>query len=342
MRCPKLDELPSPPNRRGWPWTIEPGQLPQARSDGSLWPRISIVTPSYNQGRFIEETIRSVLLQGYPNLEYIIIDGGSVDGSVDVIRRYASWLTYWSSEPDGGQSDAINKGFGIATGDIVAWLNSDDLLTPGALQKVAARFAAEQKPAVVCGSAELRSTDLSTVLWVFDSPPTTTVDFGYPEGRHIGQPSVFMAREMLDFPAPLRRDLHYVMDLELWLRLSKKGDFLTVPDRLSWLRYHLEAKTFRDNPRVFQELETVLAEYASMLLPARKAELITASRRQEARAYVHDALRRVGTNSRMESFRLILRALRIDRGVLSIRMFYAVIIRICLPMSLQRRLLRSP
>jgi len=127
MRCPTLSELPPPPEgKTGWPWTVESRQLPDTMPDGSPWPRISIVTPSYNQGQFIEETIRSVLLQGYPDLEYIIIDGGSTDESVEIIKKYSPWLKYWVSEPDKGQAHAINKGFECATGSVGAYLNSDD------------------------------------------------------------------------------------------------------------------------------------------------------------------------------------------------------------------------
>jgi cellulose synthase/poly-beta-1,6-N-acetylglucosamine synthase-like glycosyltransferase len=109
MRCPTLSDLPPPPPQKtGWPWTEESLQLPDLMPNGSEWPQISIVTPNYNYGQFIEETIRSVLLQGYPNLEYIIIDGASTDNSSEIVQRYESWLSYWISEEDKGQSDAIN------------------------------------------------------------------------------------------------------------------------------------------------------------------------------------------------------------------------------------------
>src|SRR5437588_6081454 len=157
MRCPTLAKLPSPlTDKTGWPWTIETPPLPVVRPDGSCWPRISIVTPSYNQGQFIEETIRSVLLQGYPDLEYIIIDGGSQDESVEIIKKYEPWLTYWVSEQDRGQSHAINKGFDRSTGLILGWLNSDDVLLPNALATVAVAMPRPEEPVVIAGKAQGR------------------------------------------------------------------------------------------------------------------------------------------------------------------------------------------
>lgn len=137
MRCPTLADLPPPPHDRfGWPWTEECPQLPELRPDGSPWPRISIVTPSYNQGQFIEETIRSILLQGYPDIEYIIADGGSRDDSVSIIKKYEPWLSSWISERDRGQSDAINKGLNRTSGAVWAFINSDDWLSKNALSIV--------------------------------------------------------------------------------------------------------------------------------------------------------------------------------------------------------------
>src|SRR3990172_2210461 len=111
MRCPRLNELPAPPpGKKGWPWTEESRQLPELTPDGRQWPRITVVTASLNQAPFIEDTIRSVLLQGYPNLEYFVLDGASADRSVEIIKKYSPWLSYWASEPDSGQSSAINRG----------------------------------------------------------------------------------------------------------------------------------------------------------------------------------------------------------------------------------------
>ena len=136
-----LEDLPKPPQgRSGWPWTEASRPLPRVTTHGEPWPKISIVTPSFNQAQYLEETIRSVLLQGYPNLEYFVYDGGSTDGSVDILRRYGAFLDGWVSERDKGQSDAINKGFARCTGEVVNWLCSDDVLLPGALSQVGQAF----------------------------------------------------------------------------------------------------------------------------------------------------------------------------------------------------------
>ena len=150
MRCPSLSELPPPPvGRTGWPWTVESPPLPATKPDGSSWPRVSIVTPSYNQGQYLEETIRSVLLQGYLDLRNYVIDGGSTDKSIDIIRKYAPWIDDSVSEKDDGQADAINKGLARASGEIFQFINSDDLLAKDALQVVARSIQAHDAVAGV-------------------------------------------------------------------------------------------------------------------------------------------------------------------------------------------------
>ena len=141
MKCPQLADLPAPPaGLTGWPWTESSSALPATLPDGAAWPRVSIVTPSFNQGQFLEETIRSILLQNYPDLEYIVIDGGSSDESVEIIKKYQPWISHWVSEPDRGQSHALNKGLARCSGEVFNWINSDDLLLPGAISHVARAF----------------------------------------------------------------------------------------------------------------------------------------------------------------------------------------------------------
>ena len=146
MRCPELAELPAPPPARsGWPWTEATPGLAERTADGGEWPRISIVTPSYNQAYFIEETIRAILLQGYPNLEYIVSEDCSTDNTLEVVRKYERWLTVLAAEKNGGMSKAINRAWPETTGEIVTWISSDDVYLPGAFHRVAAAY--RQNPA---------------------------------------------------------------------------------------------------------------------------------------------------------------------------------------------------
>jgi glycosyltransferase involved in cell wall biosynthesis len=221
VQCPTLSDLPPPPpGKTGWPWTEESRRLPSQMSDGLLWPRISVVTPSLNQGKFIEETIRSVLLQGYPELEYIIIDGGSTDGSVEVIKKYEPWLTYWVSEPDRGQSHAINKGWQRACGEILAWLNSDDTYNPGAIRS--AVEALRDNPAVGMVYSDMNYIDVSSnVIYRLRSQPYQFHKLLLD--NYVTQSTVFVRREVLDAVGLLNETLHLIMDQELWLRIGRRN-----------------------------------------------------------------------------------------------------------------------
>ena len=180
--------------------------------DGSPWPRFSVVTPSLNQGEFIEETIRSVLLQGHANLEYIVIDGGSSDNSVETIQKYEPWIKFWVSESDRGQSHAINKGFRRATGPILGWLNSDDTYTKGALQKACDGFVQAPDAALVYGICNSIDIDGDFTGQKVPGPLDLT---RLVSEVYFWQPAVFMRTTAIRDLGYLDEDLHIGMDTEL-------------------------------------------------------------------------------------------------------------------------------
>jgi glycosyltransferase involved in cell wall biosynthesis len=227
MRFPTLDDLPSPPrDKSGWPWTQESTTLPDSLPDGRPWPMVSIVTPSYNQGPFLEQTIRSVLLQGYPNLEYIVVDGGSIDESVAILRKYDSWLTYWVSERDQGQSDAINKGFARASGEILGWLNSDDLYEPNALGLISAYFNNTPECELLYGNGwyiDEKGHKKAPCYWVKPFNRRLLLTFNF-----ILQPAAFWRRSLWERAGILDISQHWAMDWDWFLR----GTAYTVPHYL--------------------------------------------------------------------------------------------------------------
>jgi len=251
MRCPTLKELPDLlPGKTGWPWYDESLQLPDTMPDGSPWPKISIVTPSLNQGQFIEETIRSVLLQGYPDLEYIIIDGGSNDGSVEIIKKYEKWLTYWISETDHGQANAINKGFKIATGEVVAWLNSDDFYMPEALSRVSNLFKANTDVDMIYGDLmEIHEeTGISREIKAREFSHADQVCWSL-----IPQPTCFWRSSLINKVGYLDESYHYIFDLEYWIRAGYHAKIKHFSILLACFRVHADAKTQEKNRRSTHE-----------------------------------------------------------------------------------------
>ena len=256
MRCPSLFELPPAAGRAGWPWSEESQRLAGTTADGRPWPRVSVVTPTFNQRVFLEETMRSVLLQGYPDLEYLVMDGGSTDGSVEVILRYADRLAYWVSRPDGGQSQALNAGLRKATGEVLGWLNGDDTYEPGAVSEAARVFAAD--PAVVMAYGDCANVDgAGTVFSVSRSRP-----FDYDRllrrwPNFIAQPTVFLRREALAAVGGLDESLEFAMDYDLWLRVARLGRAVYIPRIQGRFRVHPDSKTTRHPDRFWPEVRRV-------------------------------------------------------------------------------------
>lgn len=230
---------PAPEGRSGWPWNDISEPLPATMPDGPLWPKISVVTPSFNQGQFIEETIRSVLLQGYPNLEYIVMDGGSTDGTIDIIKKYEPWLTYWVSEADAGQSAAINKGLNFGTGEIFAWINSDDFYSPNMLTQAAIYLALHPEVGMIYGDRNVvdqlsRIVDFQRYFHFF------RWQLRYMSG--IPQETTFFKAEIFKKAGLLDDQLQYAMDLDLWWRVSKVTKIHYIPGFIGNYRNHRATK----------------------------------------------------------------------------------------------------
>lgn len=215
------------------------------------FPKISVVTPSFNQGEFIEQTILSVIGQQYPNLEYIVIDGGSTDNTLEIIKKYDQYIHYWVSEKDNGQSNAINKGFNIATGDILCWLNSDDYYLPRTLFTVAS-FLTDGQPLLLHGNCiHIDERSNFTHGSYFDLGKEWDIN----HGDYILQPSSFWTKQAFKTTGTLREDLHYGFDWEWFARASSVGvNFISTAKFLSVYRIHGEQKSNNENIERFKEL----------------------------------------------------------------------------------------
>jgi len=204
-------------------------------------PRITIVTPSYNQATYLPETIESILNQGYPNLEYIIIDGGSTDGSVEIIKKYERHLAYWVSEQDSGQSEAINKGLRESTGELFNWINSDDILFPGALQRVADAYSRYPEADLFVGDHACCDAN-GHIIWVSAVPSSSAIS---PKNWVLGegQQSTFISSRALKRVGGVRQDFHMSMDMELYYRVYKSGGRrVCIRGILGAIRKHQDAK----------------------------------------------------------------------------------------------------
>ncbi|MFH1762296.1 MAG: glycosyltransferase [bacterium] len=265
IRCPKLCELPVPPSgKSGWPWIEEFPQLPDKLPDGSAWPCISIVTPSFNRVNCLEETIRSVLLQGYPRLEFIIIDGGSLDGTLDIIKKYSRWILFWESRGDRGWPHAVNKGFRRCTGKLVTFFGSDDCYLPGTFNDVAINWSKKRDYGLFAGGfyymdgeSKRRCADIPCRLPNLGPLDLTLIPL---EEWRIHQVATFYTAHALDdIGRYLNEELFHTADRELLYRICRYYKVNLSKRVYSAFRFHADNIS---NMHKFRLLE----EYANLQL----------------------------------------------------------------------------
>jgi glycosyltransferase involved in cell wall biosynthesis len=227
-------------------------------------PLVTVVTPSYNQGPFIRETIESVLSQDYPNVEYLVIDGGSTDETLSILKSYDSRF-FWVSEGDEGQTHAINKGWKRSKGEIIAWLNSDDIFQPGAVRKVVEYFLKNPDVGAVYGEAYYINED-GDVISRYPTEPFNSdrlVDFCY-----ICQPATFLRRSVVDDVGLLDESLNFCMDYEFWIRIAQKHRFCYLPHYLALSRLHTDCKTVRSRVIALREIANMIYGHYGFVPPS--------------------------------------------------------------------------
>ena len=225
-----------------------------------MFPLVSNVTPSYNQAQFLEATLRSVLGQDYPNIEYLVVDGASNDGSVEIIHRYADHITWWVSEKDSGQSEAINKGFQRSHGEFVGWLNSDDIYLPGAVSAAIQVFQSHPEAGLVYGDAQAIDAEGKPFNWMRARQYTLTDLMAF---NIICQPAAFMRRSVLEEAGYLNPAYQLLMDNLLWMCMARKAPIVYTPQTWAAARYHDKAKNRTRGAAYGQEARRLIADLKS-------------------------------------------------------------------------------
>lgn len=265
---------------------------------------VSIVTPSFNQARYLEQTLRSVLEQDYPRIEYIVVDGASTDGSVEIIAKYRDQLAFWVSEKDAGQADAINKGLARATGEIVAWLNSDDFYFPGAVASAVKAFEAYPEAGLVYGDTV--AVDEAGEFIHFPEYAQWTLE-DLLTFHIIGQPAVFMRRDVLSEAGTLDPSYHYLLDHHLWIRMASRAPMIYVPERWAAGRFHESAKNVAQAAKFGEEAFRILDWGKSD--PLVSVALSRVDRQSRAAAYRINGRYLLDAGKAWESFKSYLQSL---------------------------------
>lgn len=306
---------PAPEGKTGWPWMDAPEPLPDLMPDGSHWPKISVVTPSYNQGQYIEETIRSVLLQGYPNLEYIIIDGSSTDDTLEIIKKYEPWIAYWVSEPDRGQSHAINKGIGKATGEILFWLNSDDICLPNAFTEIVKTLNENPEIKIVTGQAKVIDEN-GGYVGELRSRFSSWEELASNPRNSVRQISSFFCRELFELGG-VDEKLHIAMDTDLLFRFTRFHEPLVIENYLAAYRSHSQAKTSSQLLRGYQETDRL------RLKLLKDKQLLKQYRLRSSSNWL--SLSKSGNNSIITNVKCLLRSIYMKPSVLLDRGFWSAV-----------------
>lgn len=336
-----LADLPSPPpGKTGWPWTEQTPPLWERIPGHFEYPRISIVTPNYNYGHFLEETIRSVLLQGYPNLEYIIIDAGSTDNSLEIIEKYAQWLAYYVSEKDRGQSDAINKGFNKATGKIYAWLNSDDVFCQNTLQEVGRFWRDNPNCHFLTGDGYLMNANEEGVeswrYYVKGERYSFQDLLEYHHEKYLPQPSVFFSQDVFHQLHGLDLSLSYTMDLDFWLRIRMIYPLHYIPKCFSEMRHHDDAKTCKDNVVAMAEARNVLKKYYQHINPFTRLKNKFSLRVFFASAMLKHGRFEYSNGNRLEAIKWLMKAVFFCPTIICLARTWKFIIKLMLPEEMIR------
>lgn len=253
----------------GWP------DQPVSQGSGPEPLKFSVVIPTLNQAETIEDTLQSIFEQGYGNVEIIVADGGSSDGTIELLERYRPRLALVIEGPDRGQSDAINKGFAAATGDIFCWLNSDDYFLPGALRRVADRFIGDPSVRFVVGCGDVISKDHRFLRHIPALPMTEATLLNWKNDQWVLQQCCFWSRSLWQEVGGVDESLHLLMDYDLWFRLSRTTEAALIDEKLAVMRYYPDVKTVRQRSRSSEELAYVYAKNgAFQALREQVAELV--------------------------------------------------------------------